>query len=69
MGGVWSYDGSRVLFSMTLEGEQFDVFTAAPGWADGRRGLIAIKSSVAISGCRASGSGFSSLPRRYGESA
>jgi Tol biopolymer transport system component len=27
-GGVWSLDGSHVLFSMTLEGEQFDVYTA-----------------------------------------
>lgn len=34
MGGVWSHDGSRVLFSMTLEGEQFDVYTAAADGSD-----------------------------------
>ena len=40
-GGVWSLDGSRILFSMTLEGEQFDVYTAA---ADGT-GLTRITDS------------------------
>ena len=29
MGGLWSPDGSRVLFSMRLEGQEFDVYTAA----------------------------------------
>ncbi len=29
MGGLWSPDGSHVLFSMTLEDQQFDVYTAA----------------------------------------
>ena len=32
MGGLWSPDGSHVLFSMSLEDQQFDVYTAA---ADG----------------------------------
>ena len=36
-GAVWSLDGSRVLFSMTLEGEQFDVYTAAADASDLRR--------------------------------
>jgi hypothetical protein len=29
MGGLWSPDGSHVLFSMSLEDQQFDVYTAA----------------------------------------
>jgi Tol biopolymer transport system component len=33
-GGVWSSDGSRILFSMTLEGEQFDVYTTAADGTD-----------------------------------
>ncbi len=33
-GGVWSLDGSRVLFSMTLEGDQFDVYTTAADGTD-----------------------------------
>jgi hypothetical protein len=41
MGGLWSPDGSHVLFSMTLEDEQFDVYTAA---ADGS-GLTPIADS------------------------
>jgi hypothetical protein len=41
MGGLWSPDGSHVLFSMTLEGQQFDVYTAA---ADGS-GLTPIADS------------------------
>ena len=32
MGGLWSPDGTHVLFSMALEGDHFDVYTAA---ADG----------------------------------
>ena len=34
MGGLWSLDGSRVLFSMSLEGQQFDVYTAAADGSD-----------------------------------
>jgi hypothetical protein len=41
MGGLWSPDGSHVLFSMSLEDQQFDVYTAA---ADGS-GLTPIADS------------------------
>ena len=41
MGGLWSPDGSHVLFSMALEDQQFDVYTAA---ADGS-GLTPIADS------------------------
>ncbi len=34
MGGLWSPDGSHVLFSMALEGDQFDVYTAAADGSD-----------------------------------
>jgi len=33
-GGVWSPDGARILFSMALEGEQFDVYSAAADGSD-----------------------------------
>ena len=32
LGGTWSLDGSHILFSMTFEGDQWDVYVAA---ADG----------------------------------
>jgi WD40-like Beta Propeller Repeat len=41
MGGLWSPDGSHVLFSMSFEDQQFDVYTAA---ADGS-GLTPIADS------------------------
>jgi WD40-like Beta Propeller Repeat len=44
MGGLWSPDGSHVLFSMALEDQQFDVYTAA---ADGS-GLTAIADSEVL---------------------
>ena len=34
MGGLWSPDGSHVLFSMSLEDDRFDVYTAAADGAD-----------------------------------
>jgi hypothetical protein len=34
MGGLWSPDGSHLLFSMSLEGDQFDVYTAAADGSD-----------------------------------
>lgn len=44
MGGLWSPDGSHVLFSMSLEDEQFDVYIAAK---DGS-GLTAIADSEVL---------------------
>jgi Tol biopolymer transport system component len=34
MGGLWSPDGSHVLFSMALEDQQFDVYTASADGSD-----------------------------------
>ena len=34
MGGLWSPDGSQVLFSMTLEADDFDVYIAAADGSD-----------------------------------
>lgn len=34
MGGLWSPDGSHVLFSMALEDDRFDVYTAAADGSD-----------------------------------
>lgn len=34
MGGVWSLDGSHILFSMRLDDDQWDVYTAAADGSD-----------------------------------
>jgi hypothetical protein len=34
MSCLWSTDGSHVLFSMSLDDDRFDVYTAAPDGSD-----------------------------------